>query len=210
MASIPSVSEAFLERRGSTRCEMPRQAELAAAGLSEPDARLLPSARQERFPVGSAEDQDHGRCAGSEGVSLDAGRFSVTALTPVLFGKAQVQDDLKQAANRYSRRGKKIKDDRYDPVDEPFYDWVRNASGYLDYVVTFEIKPDFGETTGSAWSSALSAVAAGLNKTAAAPTRQTMEFKAEFADLSSTVTASSLSPSSPDARLRNRRSIRGT
>src|SRR5690606_14148854 len=114
---------------------------------------------------------------------LDAGKFTITALTPVLVGKAQIQNDLQQAANRYSRRGKKIKDEQYDPIDEPFYDWVRNASPLLDAVVTFEVKPEFGQTKGSMWASVLTAAAAGLSRSPLTPTRQTYEFKAEFLDL---------------------------
>jgi len=54
--------------------------------------------------------------------------------------------DSPEAANRYSRRAKKIKDEKYDPVDEPFYDWLRNATSLMDAVVTIEVKPDFGQT----------------------------------------------------------------
>jgi hypothetical protein len=104
-------------------------------------------------------------------------------LSKVLFGKLHVQADLHQAANRYSRRAKKIKDETFDPVDEPFYDWHRNATRYLDSVVTLEVKPDFGQTAGSAWATALNAFAAGLSSRPMTPTHQTMEFKAEFQEL---------------------------
>lgn len=49
--------------------------------------------------------------------------------------------------------------------------------------VTFEVKPDFGQTKGSMWTSVLNAAAAGLSQTPYVPTRQTMEFKAEFQEL---------------------------
>jgi hypothetical protein len=119
----------------------------------------------------------------SKSYTLDAGRFTITAFTPVLLGKAQAQEDLQQAANRYSRRGKKIKDDKFDPTDEPFYEWVRNAAPFLDAVVTLEVRPDFGQTSGSMWASVLGAAAAGISQTPYVPTRQTIEFKAEFQDL---------------------------
>jgi hypothetical protein len=114
---------------------------------------------------------------------LDGGRFTLTAITPVLVAKANTRDDLQSAANRYSRRGRKIKDERYDPVDAPFYEWVRAASDYLDLTVTFQVEPDFGQTAGSAWASALSGFAAGMAGTTPTPTRQTYEFKAEFTEL---------------------------
>jgi len=102
----------------------------------------------------------------------------------VLFGKFNVQDDLRQAANRYKRRGRKILDEKFDPADEPFYEWLRNATNQLDSLVTFEIRPDFGQTAGSAWATALSAAAAGMSGTPMTATKQSMEFKAEFLDMS--------------------------
>jgi hypothetical protein len=48
--------------------------------------------------------------------TLDAGCFSITAYTPVLFAKAQAQNDLLQAQHRYNRRGKKIRDVSFDPT----------------------------------------------------------------------------------------------
>jgi hypothetical protein len=56
------------------------------------------------------------------------------------------------------------------------------ASGLYRPVVTFQIEPDFGQTKGSMWGSVLAGVAAGMNQTPVAPTRQTYEFKAEFSD----------------------------
>jgi hypothetical protein len=150
---------------------------------AEPDAALLPVAPRDRFPADTLKERIVKEPLDTSVYRLDGGKFTVTAITPVLVGKMQVQEDLQQAANRYSRRAKKIKDDKYDPVDEPFYDWLRNATSLMDAVVTIEVKPDFGQTKGSAWLSALSAVSAGLSSTYAAPTRQTMEFKSEFQEL---------------------------
>ena len=157
-------------------------AELLTDRLTEPSDEQLPTASKARFPTDLLKSRVLGETLDVRRYRFDGGRFLVTALTPVLVAKANIQDDLKQAANRYQRRGKKIKDERYDPVDEPFYEWVRSATSYLDSVVTFEIKPEYGQTTGSALASALAGVSAGLNHTAATPTRQTYEFKAEFLD----------------------------
>lgn len=114
--------------------------------------------------------------------TLDAGKFTITAITPVLIGKTQVQTDLMQAKNRIERRGKKAADATWREIDGPFYEWMRDASSLLEYAVTFEIKPDFGATAGSKWAAALSGVAAGLSRTPLQPVHQTMEFKAEFQD----------------------------
>jgi hypothetical protein len=157
-------------------------AALSQGRLTEPSADLLPTASKTRYPTDLLKTKVMGEVLDVRSYRLDGGKFTITALTPVLVAKSNVQDDLKQAANRYSRRGKKIKDESYDPVDEPFYEWVRAATGYLDSVVTFEIKPEYGQTTGSKWASGLAAMSAGVNHTAVPPTRQTYEFKAEFAD----------------------------
>jgi hypothetical protein len=149
----------------------------------EPDAGLLPTAPRERFPADALKERIVAEALDASVYRLDGGKFTLTAITPVLIGKLQVQQDLQQAANRYSRRAKKIKDEKYDPVDEPFYDWMRNATSLMDAVVTIEVKPDFGQTKGSAWLSALSAFSAGVSKTYVAPPAQTMEFKSEFQEL---------------------------
>jgi len=149
----------------------------------EPDATELPTADRERYPTDTLKEKILRDPLDLASYTLDGGRFTITAVTPVLVGKLQVQSDLQQAANRYSRRAKKIKNEKYDPVDEPFYDWYRNATSYMDSVVALEVKPDFGQTAGSAWASALSAFAAGYSGRPMTPTRTTMEFKAEFQDL---------------------------
>lgn len=157
--------------------------DIASYAGPEPDAGLLPVAGRERFPADTLKDRIVKETLDASVYRLDGGKFTLTAVTPVLIGKMQVQEDLQQAANRYARRAKKIKDDRYDPVDEPFYDWLRNATSMMDSVVTIEVKPDFGQTSGSAWASALNAFAAGLARRPTMPTHQTMEFKAEFQEL---------------------------
>lgn len=154
----------------------------AAGSLAEPSDALLPTVRRQAYPTDRLKAKVLAETLDARSYSLDGGKFTITAITPVLVAKTNVQDDLKQAANRYSRRGKKIKDERYDPVDTPFYEWVRDAANYLDPVVTFQIEPDFGQTKGSMWGSVLAGVAAGLNNTPVAPTAQTFEFKAEFSD----------------------------
>ena len=149
----------------------------------EPAATELPTADRERYPTETLRSKIVEEKLEASVYKLDGGRFTITAITPVLIGRLQVYDDMQQAANRYKRRGRKIKDETFDPVDEPFYEWYRNATSLLDSVVTFEVKPDFGQTAGSIWMSALAGAAAGLSRTYISPTRQTYEFKAEFQEL---------------------------
>jgi hypothetical protein len=155
---------------------------LVADSVDEPDATELPVPDKSRYPTellkkrildGEFKLADH---------TLDGGKFTITAITPVVVGKAQIQMDLQQAANRYSRRAKKIKEDKVDPVDGPFYEWYRNATSQLDSVVILEVKPDFGQTAGSKWATVFAAMAASSGQYVTPPHR-TMEFKAEFQEL---------------------------
>jgi hypothetical protein len=149
----------------------------------EPPADPLPTVNPRRYPTEILKAKILEERLDWSAYRFDGGKFVVTVITPVLVGKAQVQDDLIQAANRYKRRGKKIKDPSYQPIDEPFYEWHRNAMRELDYVVRFEVKPDFGLTTGSKWAVALTGISAGLgNRNAAQNLHLNMEFKAEFLD----------------------------
>lgn len=149
---------------------------------ADPPASLLPAVPSSRYPIEALKEKIASEPLDSKVYRLDAKKFTITAMTPVLVGKSVVQDDLVQARNRMQRRGKKISDPAWREADTPFYDWTRSATSMLDDVVTFEIKPDFGMTTGSKWASALSAIAAGASRTPMTPVHQTMEFKAEFQD----------------------------
>lgn len=142
---------------------------------ADPPADLLPNLRAKRFSTEMLKKRAMEAKVELEDYTEDGGKFTVTAITPVYVARTQIQDELQQAKNRQSRRGKKIKDPRYQPEDEPFYDWMRNAIGWLDYAVTIEIKPDFGTTSGSKWKS----VFGGMGGVS---TRSNFEFKAEFDD----------------------------
>jgi hypothetical protein len=149
---------------------------------TEPAATPLPIVPSQRYPTEALKEKIASEPFDPKVYRLDARKFSVTAMTPVLVGKTVVQEDLIQARNRMTRRGKKITDPTWREADTPFYEWMRSAESALDDVVTFEVKPDFGTTTGSKWASALTAIAAGVSKTPMSPVHQTMEFKAEFQD----------------------------
>lgn len=151
--------------------------------LEEPSLELLPTLSQLRYPTEVLKHKILNERLDLSAYRFDGGKFVVTVMTPVLVGKMQVQDDLQQASNRYKRRGKKIKDASFQAIDEPFYEWHRTATALLDYAVTFEIKPDFGLTTGSKWAVALSATAAAMgSRNAIQNLHVNMEYKAEFLD----------------------------
>ncbi len=146
-----------------------------------PSAELLPTVSATRYPTEALKDRILKEPLDATAYRLDAGRFTVTVITPVHVGKAQVQTELLQVANRYRRRGKKVPGLR-DAIDEPFYEWHRNATSLLDNVVTFEVKPDFGTTTGSKWAMFAAGLAGGLSGTPTQMPTMNMEFKAEFED----------------------------
>jgi hypothetical protein len=148
----------------------------------EPSAELLPTINPRRYPTEVLKAKILEEKLDWEAYRFDGGKFVVTVITPALVGKVQVQDDLQQAANRYKRRGKKIKDTSYQAIDEPFYEWHRNAVSQLDYAVRFEIKPDFGLTTGSKWAAALTGIGSALSRQPTRNLHLNMEFKAEFQD----------------------------
>jgi Trypsin-like peptidase domain len=145
----------------------------------EPPADLLPTIKQKGYPTEVLKEKILAEKLDWEAYRFDGGKFVVTVITPVLVGKAQVQDDLMRASNRYKRRGKRIKDPSYQAIDEPFYEWQRNAASELQSAVTFEIKPDFGLTTGSKWALGLAALGGART---VQQTHLNMEFKSEFWD----------------------------
>ena len=155
------------------------RSDLSQLASEEPAPDFLPSLDPRGFPTEVLKQKVLTEKLDWDAYRFDGGKFSVTVLTPVLRAKAQVQDDLMRASNRYTRRGKKIKDPFYKPIDEPFYEWERDAAPELQYAVTFEIKPDFGLTTGSKWALGLSALGGARS---VHNLHLNMEFKSEFWD----------------------------
>lgn len=156
--------------------------EVTLADLPEPSGDLLPTPTARRYPTEQLKTKILREPLDARVYTLDGGRFTITAVTPVLIGKSQAQADLQQAENRFKRRGRKMPGGS-DPVDQPFYEWYRTAEGLLDNVVTFEVKPDFGMTGGSKWAMVLAGAAAGLSGRPVATPHANMEYKAEFLDL---------------------------
>jgi hypothetical protein len=155
---------------------------VTAYDAPEPSSALLLTLPVQRYPTETLKEKIAKEPLDSKVYRLDAKKFTITAMTPVLVGKTVVQQDLIQARNRMQRRGRKVNDPTWKEVDTPFYEWMRNAASELDDVVTFEIKPEFGATAGSKWAAALSAFAAGVNRTSMAHVHQNLEFKSEFQD----------------------------
>lgn len=148
--------------------------------IEEPSADPLPTLSARRYPTEQLKKKILDEPLDESTYIVDGGKFTVTAITPVLVAKKQIQANLVQAANRYKRRGKKIKDPSYAPIDEPFYEWARDADDNLDSAVKFEIKPDFGTTTGSKWAIGFAAALGG--RQAVDNLTLNVEFKAEFDD----------------------------
>lgn len=77
------------------------------------------------------------------------GDFLMRVVTPVVLGVDAIHEDLRQASNRYKRRGRRIHDPTYSAIDETFYNWQRNVGGSLDLLVSVFIEPQITETGGS-------------------------------------------------------------
>ncbi|RPJ57200.1 MAG: hypothetical protein EHM23_21340 [Acidobacteria bacterium] len=171
--------------------------ELKDAGTIEPPPDPLQNTRGQRYPTEVLKNKVLEEKLDLKTYQIDGGKFVVTAITPVLVAKLQIQDDLQQAANRYKRRGKKIRGG-YEPIDAPFYEWHRNAVSSLDYAVTFEVKPDFGLTGGSKWAMAFAAIA-GPQTVASTPVNY--EYKAEFQDFKLYVDGKLVEPITPGRQI---------
>lgn len=156
--------------------------ELLTPETPEPSDELLPVPSGRRYPTEVLKTKILAEPLDLKTYQVDGGKFTVTAITPVLVGKMQAQTDLLQAQNRQQRRGRKIPGGA-DPLDQPFYEWYRTASSLLDNVVTFEVKPDFGLTGGSKWAMIMAGAAAGLSGRPGANPHATLEYKAEFQEL---------------------------
>jgi hypothetical protein len=63
-------------------------------------------------------------------------------LTPVFIGKVQAMLDKRRESNRQQRRGGSSSSS--DGIQDPYYEWHRSTETSLDYVVTFDIRPDSG------------------------------------------------------------------
>ncbi len=112
---------------------------------------------------------------GTKNASL---KFSVSILTPVAIGQLQTEDQLKQAENRYKRRGRKIHDESYHAVDEMFYEWHRDAAAELAMAVTVIVMPKKTETWGSILAQGImSGISPGLTTT------RSYKYRGEFYDL---------------------------
>ena len=123
-------------------------------------------------------------------------KFRVLIVTPVIIGQLQTEDQLKQAENRYKRRGRKIHDKSYHAVDEMFYEWHRDAAAELEMAVTVNVEPKQTET----WGSILAAgIAGGLGAYGVTP--KAYKFKGEFYDLRIYRDGEEIEPVRPGRRL---------
>ena len=143
----------------------------------EPSGDLLRSVRAERYPIAVLNQKIEAEPLDWDAYRVQAGDFTITAITPVLIGKLQVMQAKMRAMNRYERRSKNISDPDFHGESEPFYDWRRSTESMLDYAITFDIRPDSG-LTGRSRASKILMPFFMFGKTG----KVEMEFKAEFLD----------------------------
>jgi hypothetical protein len=112
-------------------------------GIEPPPAQLR-SVSSMRYPVDVLNHKVQTEPLDLTVYKFIAGDFNVTAITPVLIAKLQVQHEKRRASNRQQRRGGVQAASQ--SIEEPYYEWHRSTETSLDYAVTFDIRPESGPT----------------------------------------------------------------
>jgi hypothetical protein len=142
----------------------------------EPPADQLPSISSVRYPIEALNQKIETEAFDPSSYRIVAGDFSVTVITPVLIAKIQIMQQRQRAINRLERRGGQVSGAVLG-LDDAYFEWHRSTETSLDYVVTFNIRPETGPTKDSAkWRFVPSLLRFGKAR------RTEMEFKGEFLD----------------------------
>jgi len=122
--------------------------ELLAQSLGvEPPANQLQAVRTVRYPIDVLNHKLETETLDFDAYKFKAGDFTVTTITPVLIAKIQLAQEKNRISNRPRKAG--ATSQTRDAVEEPYYEWHRSTEPSLDYVVTFDIRPDSGPTKGT-------------------------------------------------------------
>ena len=135
--------------------------------LEPPEARLLPVEPTFPYPADKLRELATTRGLNRKGYHLEAGKFDVQFLTPLMIGKLEVEDERQALAQR-SKRSKRKKVKEYKP-GEDFYEWRRYIGDYRP-VVRLKAVPEITLTAGSAFAVAMIGASA----------QQNYRFKADF------------------------------
>lgn len=143
----------------------------------EPSSDLLRSVVA-RYPIDILNHKIESEPLNPHAYRVQAGDFTLTAITPVFIGKLQVAQERIRAANRYERRSKNMSDPDAQGIGDTYYEWHGTTEASLDYVITFDVRPMSGLTKGSRASKIFPSFLM-FGRSA----RREIEFKAEFLDL---------------------------
>lgn len=151
----------------------------------QPPAAPLPMLPADGYPLEALQTKLQEPPVDDEAYELDAGRFTIQAITPVRLGRLHLEGVMGTGDDLDRRQ-----DERRHPgvADAPFHEWARRMQAWLDHAVTFEIKPDFDGAAGSTWATMSSASAPGVapgfsgNVPPRLLPRRELKLGAEFAD----------------------------
>lgn len=135
--------------------------------VEPPPPDLLPVEASFTFPADQLRAEVMRTDFDPKDYHVEAGKFDVQLVTPVLVASLQAQEEREAAAFR-SKRNKKKDTKTFEGVDY-FYEWRRYAGDYRP-VVTIQAVPEIRMTTGSVFAVALVGNAAP----------QRYRFKADF------------------------------
>lgn len=139
----------------------------AQASETSPKFVLLPEPSPIGFPAQSLRDQALATRFRSKDYHVEAGKFDITLIDPVVIASLEVESE-RQAANTKRRRNR----DTVEEIGSDFYQWRQYAGDYRP-VVAIQATPELGMGAGQ-WALALGlGVSSGLR----------MSFKADFARL---------------------------
>lgn len=136
---------------------------------SAPEAKLLPVESSFPYPSDKLREQAKNRTFIAKDYHIEAGKFDVQLLTPVLIAGLQVSSEKVAAQSREKRTRKKKQKSKDYKVGEDFYEW-RKYGGDYRAVITIQAVPEIKMTGGSIFAMVMLG--------ASAP--QKFKFKADF------------------------------
>jgi S1-C subfamily serine protease len=116
-----------------------------------PDDQVLPVESAFKFPADALREAAMSRNFDSFEYHIEAGKFDVQLMTPVLIAGLEVADDKAAAAFRNKRSKKKKTETKEYTPGQDFYEWRQYVGDYRA-VVTVQAVPEISMTGGSVFA----------------------------------------------------------
>jgi S1-C subfamily serine protease len=161
------------------------RARSAMDSVAVPEARRLPIASRIPFPVDSlravAEFEKFERGPYEVSNRVSTGKFNVVVVTPVYdaWRGWRSNVELAKSTKKREQKGGLQAAQTYDPMRQ-MRDWMRYAGNDYAPVVTIQMAPKMGQTTGSLFANILGAAGAGLSGNSYYRGSHRYEYKADF------------------------------